>query len=193
MFSGYPDKENACIGKPVIKGSDVIRVRKNLAMPFRQRNSMDTNPLAPSLFMRSSVNSPVTELANNFTELAAWVFLSSFCPIPFAESCNFVDWLSTGITPCSAVSLHNNYLFDHCACHALIPSLYSHENTPKRRLSMASSSGSPTPDLDRIKSVLNMSSESTSSSNSGLSFKRWSLSKPKWLFTSFSHNLDTIR
>lgn len=72
IFSGYPDKENIMAGKPVIKGSDVDRVKRNLAMPLKQRNQLDNNANTPSIFSaRKSVSSPITELAYNFTELAA--------------------------------------------------------------------------------------------------------------------------
>ena len=74
VFNGYPDKENIVAGRPVVKGSDVDRVKRNLAMPLKQRNQLDNNANTPSaMFMstRKCVNSPVTELAYTFTELAA--------------------------------------------------------------------------------------------------------------------------
>ena len=43
VFNGYPDKENIVAGRPVVKGSDVDRVKRNLAMPLKQRNQLDNN------------------------------------------------------------------------------------------------------------------------------------------------------
>lgn len=62
------------VGRPVVKGTDVDRVKRNLAMPLKQRNQLDNNANTPSVQLMSSrkcINSPVTELAYNFTELAA--------------------------------------------------------------------------------------------------------------------------
>lgn len=67
MFSGHTDKENVQLGKPVIKESDVNRVKRNLAVPLQTLNKIENNNNENG----RCVNSPVTELANNFTELAA--------------------------------------------------------------------------------------------------------------------------
>lgn len=69
----YPDKENLLVGRPVVKDSDVDRVRRNLTtMPLKQLNLLEHCDIYPRLQnSRPCVNSPVTELANTFTELAA--------------------------------------------------------------------------------------------------------------------------
>ncbi|KAF6023599.1 hypothetical protein EB796_018103 [Bugula neritina] len=84
-------------------------------IPKKQFNNSSSTLRTPSLLVmdRRSVNSPITELSNNFTELAA----------------------------------------NESSC----------DNTPKRRLSLTSSTGSPTPDIIRQHSVLTSSCKSTSS------------------------------
>lgn len=75
IISSYADKENLQAGKPVVKGSDIDRVKRNLSiMPLKPRNQLDNNNhSATPLSLRKCVNSPVTELANTLyhTELAA--------------------------------------------------------------------------------------------------------------------------
>ncbi|XP_067935604.1 M-phase inducer phosphatase 1-A-like isoform X2 [Watersipora subatra] len=121
MFSSYVEKENACLGKPVIKESDIDRVRRNLSIPLQIRNELENNnnaskPLALPLSGGRCGYSPVTELAYDFTELAA----------------------------------HESSL----------------NNTPRRRLSLASSSGSPTPDFCRTQRLLKPSVDSEVSTSS---------------------------
>lgn len=67
MFSSYANKENVQIGKPIVKGSDIDKVKRNLTVPLHTWNAQENNNNANP----RSVNSPVTELAHNFTELAA--------------------------------------------------------------------------------------------------------------------------
>ena len=74
MLTDYADKENAPVGHPVVKESDIERVRRNLSIPLQTRNIFENNNNAKTSLSRHGrrcVNSPVTELAHDFTELAA--------------------------------------------------------------------------------------------------------------------------
>lgn len=80
MLGFYPNKENERLENSVIKDSNVENVKQNLqvnmsTIPKKQFNNSSSTLRTPSLLVmdRRSVNSPITELSNNFTELAAWV------------------------------------------------------------------------------------------------------------------------